>query len=329
MSVVHALQATVRQRCGWREYTAIALGIVIVVLMVSAIPTVSGHAPLAAHSVSQFASAFFVPMAWPLSEMARMPPRAGWDLLLKNLVAAVLVNLPVLAFVASRAKHLGTTDRSAWIYLLIGLWATAMQAASLAYGRAISVLDSRYLDLLIMNAILNVACLLRLVQVNIGWPSRYAATTWGTAFAVMVAVLSAFWLPREIREWWWPYTQQRTVNLSAFLATGDKTHLTERPIRAIPYGSAERLVTLATDPTIRSILPEDVVPAAQAHTRNSGLVLGGPLHSAFQAIRRGLRYVGLSCLILGSLVLLYASYVVPLATARGHRRYRFCAGGAQ
>ena len=313
--VVHALLAAVWQQCGWREYAAMALGIVIVVLMVNGIPTVVPHAPLAAHSLSQFASAFFVAMAWPLSEVARMPPRAGWDLLLKNLVAAVLVNLPVLAFVASRAKHLGTADRSVWIYLLIGLW-TALQAASLAYGRAVSVLDSRYLDLLIINAILNVACLLRLMQANAGWPSRYAATAWGTAFALMVAVLSVFWIPREIREWWWPYTQQRAVNLSAFLATGDKTHLTEKPVRAIPYAASERLITLATDPTIRSILPEDIMPSSEARTRNPNLVLGGPLHNLFQALRKSLRYAGLSSLMIGSLVLLCASYVVPATFSR-------------
>jgi hypothetical protein len=271
---VHGLQAIVRERSGWREYVAMALSIVIMVLMLSGIPTIDYNAPLTAHSVSQFASAFFVAMAWPFSEVARMQPRPGWDLV-GNLAAAVLVNIPLLAFAWSR-RCLAAADRSVWIYFLVGLW-TVIQAASLAYGRAVAVLDSRYLDILIINTILNVACLLSLVQANVGYPIRHAAAAWASAIAAMVTVLAAIWLPRELRERW-PYTQQQAINMSAFLVTGDKAHLADKPFRTIPYGSPERLRNLASDSSIRSILPEDIMPAAEAHTQNSKLLLGGPLY---------------------------------------------------
>jgi hypothetical protein len=301
---IHGLQIIVRQRSSPREWAAMALGIVIVVLMLISTPTITGHAPLAAHSVAEFVSAFLVAMAWPLSEIARLQPRTGWDVV-KNLTAAMLVNIPILAFAWSHAKHLDTADRSVWIYLLIALWSTA-QAASLAYGRAPSILDSRYLDILIINTILNVACLLRLLQVKPDYAKISAA--WGFAIAVMVAVLAIVWLPRELQEWR-TYTQQHTINLSAYLATGDKSHLADKPFRTIPYGSAERLATLADDPTIRSILPEDIMPAAELGTPNSRLLLGGPLHGAFRVLRRSLTFLGLFCLTAGALIFVLAGYV--------------------
>jgi hypothetical protein len=305
--LVHGVQALLRRRTGWREYAAIALCIALVVLMVSAIPTMDYNAPLSAHSLSQFASAFFVAMAWPLSALARLQPRAGWDLL-PNLATAVLVNIPVISFVWNRARWLDPGDRTAWIYLLVGLW-TATQAAALAYGRAVSVLDSRYLDLLAINVVLNVACVLSLVHGNAGFPVRCAATTWVAAIVLIVTALALIRLPREALDWW-HHTQEQTINISGFLATGDSAHLTDKPFRAIPYGSAERLGQLASDLSIRSILPEDIMPTAEAHTRNSKLLLGGPLHGLFHALRSSLTLLGLFCLTAGLLIFVYAGYVL-------------------
>jgi hypothetical protein len=171
-------------------------------------------------------------MGWPLSEVARMQPRADWMSLLKNLAAALLVNIPILAFACSRVTRLGAAGRNVWLYFILGLWC-ALQAASLAYGRAAAVLDSRYLDLLIINTVLNIACLLTLVQANAGHLARRTCAAWAGAIALMVAVLAVIWLPRELRERW-PYTQQQTINLSAFLATGDRVHLMDKPFRTIP-----------------------------------------------------------------------------------------------
>ena len=305
---VHGLQAIVRQRSGRREYAALGLGIVIVALMLIGIPTVDYHAPLAAHSLSQFLSAFLLAMGWPLSEVARMQPKADWISLLKNLAAALLVNLPLLAFALSRAASLGAADRNVWVYFIMGLWC-ALQAASLAYGRAVAVLDSRYLDFLIINTVLNISCLLGLVQANRSFPDKRASAAWAGAIAIIVAVLAVIWLPRELQERW-PYTQQQTTNLSAFLATGDRSHLVDKPFRTIPYPSAERLGNLAIDPTIRSILPDDIMPAAETRTRNSGLLLKAPLLSVFHALRRNLKFIGVLCLTAGWLIFILAGYAL-------------------
>jgi hypothetical protein len=305
---VHALQMILCRRIGWREYVAITVGIAVVVLMLTTIPTVEHHAALRAHSIWQFASAFFEAIAWPLSvPVARFRPPAGWALLL-NLAAAVLVNIPILTFTWTRARHHAGDRNTIWTYLLVGLW-TAVQAASLAYGRAGGVLSARYLDLLTMSIILNLACLLKLVHLNVGYPINRAATAWGMAIVAIVTVLSFVRLPREVLERW-HYTQQQTSNISAFLATGDSAHLIEKPLLAIPYPSAEDLINLANDPSIRSILPEDIMPTAEASTRNPNLLLGGPLYGLFHVVRRVLPFLGIVCLTAGSLVFVCAGYIL-------------------
>jgi hypothetical protein len=302
LMLVHGVQALLGQRTGWREYTAIAVCVTLVVLMVRAIPSIDYNDPLSAHSLSQFASAFLVAMAWPFSELARLQPRAGWDLV-RNLAAAVLVNIPVLAFAWRHARRLDAADRSTLIYFLVGLW-TATQAASLAYGRAAAVLDSRYLDLLAINVVLNVACLLSLVHAKAGYPIKRAGTAWVGAIVLMATALALVRLPREVLEWS-DITRQKTINISRFLATGDNAYLTNKP-----YGSAERIGQLASDPSIRSILPEDIMPTAEARTQNPKLLLGGPLHGLFHALRKSLIVLGLFCLIAGLLIFVCAGYVL-------------------
>jgi hypothetical protein len=307
--IVHSLQAVVRRRTGWREYAAIVLGIAIVVLMLSAIPMPDIHAPFRAHSASQFASSFFQAMGWPPSAVTQLKPLADWGLPL-NLVSAVFVNIPVLAFAWTHVRRLSVADRSVWIYLLIGIW-TAMQAASIAYGRAVGVLWPRYLDILMIGIILNVACLLTLLQQNVGQPTKRAAAAWAIAMVATVIVGSAF-LPRQFAALW-QHRQQQTINTSAFLATGDQAHLSNKPI---PYPSADRLASLASDPSIRSILPKDIMPTAELATHNPNLLLGAPLHGLFCALRTVLTVLGLFCFMAGSLVFAGAGYTLYSAFGR-------------
>jgi hypothetical protein len=306
---VHALQTIIRRRTGWREYVAMTMSIAVVVLMLMAIPAVEDLAPFRAHSVLQFASTFFEAMAWPLSvSVARLQPPVAWALLL-NLVAAVLVNMPMLAFAVTCARRWRAADRNTtWTYLVIALW-TVMQAASLAYGRASNVIAARYLDLLIMSTILNVACLLNLTHLTEQYPIiRRTASAWGIAMIAMVLVLAFVQLPREVLRRW-HYTQQQTANMSTFLATGDGALLAESLPMTIPYASAERLMLLASDPSIRSILPADIMPEREARTRTSKLILGGPLYRAFIALRRRLMFVGIFFLTIGSLVFVCGRYM--------------------
>jgi hypothetical protein len=311
--LVQAAQAVLR-RGGWRDYTAIALGISLVALMSMTIPTTTIAAPLAAHSLSQFVSAFFLAMAWPFSSAARMRLQPGETLSL--VLAALVINLPALSFAATHVARLRTADRSVWIYFLIGLW-TAMQAAAIAYGRATGVQASRYSDILVVNLTLNVACLLYLVKFNKANLTKYATLVWATAVVVMVTMVSRAQLLREIPDKW-RATQQETLNTSAFLATGDIAHLTDKPLLAIPYPTAERLAALASDPTIRSILPEDIMPAAE-RVQNSKLLLRGPLHSLFHQLREHLTVLGLFCFTIGWLVFACAGLVLISMQASGRR----------
>ncbi len=132
--------------------------------------------------------------------------------------------------------------------------------------------DSRCLDLLTINIVLNIACLLNLMQVKTSLRIKRAATAWTAAILVLATVLALVRLPREILERW-HYTQQQTINLSAFLATGDSGHLLAKPSQTIPLASAERLVTLVSDPSIRSILPWDIMPPVRTRTRKFAIAV--------------------------------------------------------
>jgi hypothetical protein len=242
-ALISGLQLGLAQREGAREYAAIAFLVAACAVMtldvINATPAGSSLHP----SPSQFGAAIIRILSWPV-------PVQG---VLKQTIAASAIYAPAALALLTVIRRRAPLGDPIWTCLAFAAWVT-LQAGAIAFGRPNAPIQPHYLDIYLIGLLANAACLLHLAT-NSAHRVRatLAAASWTGVVLYYGAHVALNNLPSEIE------TRRATAraqaeNLSRFLATGDPSHLRNKPVFEIPYPDAERLREIATDPAIRAIL---------------------------------------------------------------------------
>ena len=278
-----------------REFAALLLLAAMSAGELHFISHVAAHGSLEARSLGDFVRAFGLVAAWPL-------PAA----------LAVVINIPAFLLVAHLVRRRPPNHAFGWLLLALLVWLAA-QWLLLAYGRAALPTSSRYLDILVLGPILNIAaaaylfgpCLRTLALIR---QDRRCLLVAVASLAILATVL--MFAARlglysfEAAETTGAHYAAQTKNLAAFMATGDISHIENKPFLDVPYPDPQRLASLAMDPSIRSIL----VPALTgAPPRRDLLLTRLGLTPALRAAARlvldlGAAFVGAGTLMLVLLV---------------------------
>jgi hypothetical protein len=237
------LQIVFGIRRGIRELTGLGLHLVLIILMFLAVPILETNAPVRAQSIAQLGEALAAIAAWPLA------PRFWLLLYGPAIIFAGLVVIRRPPF---------TDDR--WSYLMLLTWLVC-QFAALAYGRAASPLESRYIDILAVGVVLNFAIILYLYHhaPAQGVPFAFAlAACWIVAVSYAGARHAVRDIPSALNyhSAWLP---TKTKNIKSFLETNDVSFLAGKSYPDIPYSNSIRLMQLLSDPVIRTVLPSNLV----------------------------------------------------------------------
>jgi hypothetical protein len=281
-AAVAGMQIAAGRRRGPHEFAGIMLQLVICGIMIHTVPAPEQHAPLRAHSIVQYLAAFRETTGWPLPV---------------SFVAPLILFAPLMVLAIRAVRDPNQSNTAVWLCLGIGAWVLA-QHASLAYGRALGIYASRYLDLKSLGLIVNFAALIANLQARSG-TFRLRP--------IVVPLLSALWLaviveslghtalaslPAEISEKS-ENGRIETENLRLFLKTGDFATLQGKAGQAIPYPDPERLAKLSSLPTIRGFLPLELVddPAARDAVTHRLWMRGG--------LRRIAEWLHRSCAVAG------------------------------
>jgi hypothetical protein len=230
-------------------------GCLAVVLLGAALKTdVPAHVPLRAESLFFFLRAFGSCLAWPFVSQPLM-------------ALVFCAPLAMLAWVYwRRGSALDQPARLRWeLVLAAGIWVLA-QAAAASYARGLHGLPpaSRYQEIFGFGLLVNLAAVLCLVEAAAIEPRRRLlasslATGWIAAAVAGLAGLSIqnfqIDLPQK-----WDLSRQQQENTRAYVATGDKQYLLNRPFLTIPFPDANLLIGFLDDPTLRSILPAHIRP---------------------------------------------------------------------
>jgi hypothetical protein len=134
------------------------------------------------------------------------------------------------------------------------------QGVSIAYGRAVGPVSSRYLDLFAIAVLTNLACLIWLMERGRTGFGRFSLAA-GCCWVLVVVMVFGFYATRHLAV---QLASKRgdslmqETNVRNYLRTYDITHLKDKPFFHIPYPKAERLASILASPTIRSILPSAI-----------------------------------------------------------------------
>jgi hypothetical protein len=260
------VQFSIRRRSGLRELLALAILAMATAATLRYIP-LSRETALKAHSIGEFFRALLGIMSWPATP--------GPVPAIVKLLGATLINTPVLLASVWIIRLRPPFPDRRWFLISLAGW-SALQVAAIAYGRAAYPVSSRYLDLLTVTLLLNVACLLYLLSaLSESWLSRRVAFGVGTLWLLVIlpgafAYLQVRSIPDVVNKG--ALGRIETENLRAYLNTGDIRVLENKPRFDIPYPLAPRLAQIVSSPITRALLsPELVGDASAKHAQQRGL----------------------------------------------------------
>ncbi len=279
-ATVAALQFFLRLRRGIREFAGVAFQIGFAFMLISAIPSLEYPNPLHTNSLPHYFRGMEQSASWPLPIHRLMP---------------FFLFAPVILLFLRTIRQPRTSSAPVWFCLALGGWVLA-QHASLAYGRAVGIDSSRYLDLKTTGLIVNFAALLALLEIE--WRRDLAyktiatllAALWLGSVSVSTGMTAVTRLPAEITSKG-ESGRTETKNVSAYLKDGDISVLKVQAPLDIPYPSPDRLAMLLSLPAIRGILPPELIddPAAHDAARRQLWTRG-----KLRYIAKGLRRSGLA-----------------------------------
>jgi hypothetical protein len=235
-----------------------AILIILFVMGYALTPDVPGNVVFKAASFAQFTSALNETLSWPLPT---------------GLLSLLVRNGPLIVWAWMVCRERPASSEPAWFVVALGIWMTA-QAVIVSYGRASTVLSSRYLDITSIGLIVNFAALLLIAERS----SRRSASTAprlsvAAALAVwivvtVVALASAATIGVEhqpfpgglqeqlaLRKSFSTGQEQNTRN---FLLTGDIDHLKNKGFLMVPYPGPERLAGWLSAPDVQAMLPTNL-----------------------------------------------------------------------
>ncbi|HUR27176.1 MAG TPA: hypothetical protein VM509_03255, partial [Planctomycetota bacterium] len=206
----------------------------------------SNSTDLKATSLAQFFDAWGAGLGWPIAS---------------SFIAALARNLPALVFLGFMLRNRPVADDRRWFLLALVVWVFA-QSVTMAYGRAVGSLASRYLDMFAFGVLVNFACLISVTPSRFGrWRSgRMAACgAWVVAVVISLGLDADGHLPAQLAE---RHTIQRAheLNTRNYVVTNDFAWLKDKSFLEVPFFVPRRLAVLLSFPTIRSFLPAEISP---------------------------------------------------------------------
>jgi hypothetical protein len=227
-----------------KQLLAVAILAGLFMLGIVLTPSLAHHASLKAASFSQFLDALMAILGWPI---------------LSNFFSALIRNLPAFVFVCGMLwKRPPANDRKWFLLALVVL--VLGQAVSIAYGRAVGNLASRYLDLFAIAVLVNFACLLSIAQDYIGkrhgWKT-IVVSVWAITVLIPLGVHAGIHILVHLPAKLATGLAQET-NTRNYLRTGDLNHLKNKPFLHVPYPNSERLAFILALPGIQAILPTNI-----------------------------------------------------------------------
>ncbi len=241
---LHLAQTVCNRRGGLREWLGIAALGAVTVALVSTVLDAPAAGALGAHSLSQFAAAFFQFASWP-------PP----------LPLGLVIGLPTSVFCILTFANRPALSDPRWFNVGAYVWILT-QFVALAAGRAEIGVQDRYSDTLLTGLMINLTSAFWLSSYAVSgskgkiWPYLGLAAWLATVGASLAHTVRH--VPGDVDNWR-QITAVEARNLRGYLATGDASDLAGAPLLEIPYFESNRLRELLDAPEIRSALPPELL----------------------------------------------------------------------
>jgi hypothetical protein len=277
-----------RFRRTYQQLAAAALFSGLFIVGVALTPVLAEHQFLKAGSASQFITALFHILWWPSPV----------------LFLGLYQNSPVLLFAILMFKQKPDVHDKKWFFTALLIWILGT-ASSIAYGRALNPISSRYLDLFSISVLISFSCFLLILKESSGkWKkwTLFGLIIWILSLGVCLQIYKERPTRAALRG-----KQEKNIaeeiNTKNYVATGYLDNLRNKPSEDIPYPSPERLVSILDSPEIRNILPANIAPPNRP-VKEGRLDNGVNFLIANYYVFIGM---GLLCALIGGLLSFFAS----------------------
>jgi hypothetical protein len=261
------------EKSGISIYLFAAFLILLAMISIFYTPTIPYHASLKAQTIEQFISALMAVSAWPV----------------KLKYSAFIVQAPIVCFTISFLTSKDWRVSKSYLYLVaIGGWVFA-QFLTITYGRFSFSLSSRYLDLFAVGLVINFAVLLIFYEKASSERKKLlkiALFIWLLIiFAGMFAKLPTIFNELKLKRF---ESIQQEQNVRAYLCTGSKSYLLNKPLQHVPFPDIDYLKSLLDNPQIKRILPGNIYVGNSSHKVNED----GTPYCNFEKMATPFTYLG-------------------------------------
>ena len=225
------------------------------------------HAALKAHGAGEFLATAGRVLSWPHGS---------------GIIAALLLNVPLLWLVMARMLRRRTAARGEDFVVLVGGWSAAIGLATAwvrgGSGELAAGLPSRYVDFIVLLPLANVWCAVVLAREAVArgvGSARLVAGAWGVFLFVGWLGLSA----EVMRGLVLPRARDREAPvrlMRAFQATGNAAVFDGQPKLLVAHPNLDSVRAVLSDPRMRGALPPSLQPEIPAGPLSRGVraVLG-------------------------------------------------------
>jgi hypothetical protein len=232
-----------RERLGKSIYLFASFLILLAIISVIYTPSIPYHATLKAQNFADFISALMKVSAWPVNLS----------------YVAFIVQAPIICFAFLFFTRKEWRTQSSYLYLIaVGGWVLA-QFLTISYGRFSFALSSRYLDLFAVGLVVNFAALLIFYDKAVSERKKLIKIALFIWLLIIIAGMSTR-LPTIFNELKLKSFEslQQEQNVRAYLCTGNKSYLINKPLQHVPFPDIEYLMSLLDNPNIKGILPGNI-----------------------------------------------------------------------
>lgn len=270
-AVIAVAQLALRVRAGRSEIAGIMLQIAVAALLIWLTPTIKGHQELKAQSFLEWLNALALLASWPIGQIGQRTFMA-W-------LAAVFVFAPAIVLAVCVWRERAQLSDPRWFYVAMTVW-VGWQMLAFSYGRSRNAFDTpRYADIYVVGVLVNAACVIRLTLVDLHDRVRTVlplAVTWLVVLFVAGGLRTINVVSPEIA-WRRDTGALQTEAVKRYIQSGDASVLDNKPPFHIPYPTADRLIELLSDQSIRAILPPVLLGQEDRNVLKSFVLKRGPL----------------------------------------------------
>ena len=172
-----------------------------------------------------------------------------------NQIIFTLINYsPTILFLNYLVKNKNYQNNHSIILITVFIWIN-LQFASLAFGRALHPVSSRYTDIIVLGLVMNYVFLIKFLDF-----SKKLNIFLKYSWLISIILGMSYQMKGDLKDMSFIKAQSnyQKYNITKYIESGEVSYLNNQPFKHIPYPDPARLKMIIDDKTINDLIVRSI-----------------------------------------------------------------------